>query len=85
MTTGTVTRLVEGRGFGFIDNPSGKDVFFHYTQLNGVDFQALKEGETVSYRVGFGAKGFEAKDIRPYKGNLELYTDKLHLRSLRFK
>jgi CspA family cold shock protein len=80
MTTGTLKRVVEGRGFGFIGNPSGKDVFFHYTQLDGVDFEALKEGQNVSYRLGLGAKGFEAKDIRPYKGNLELYTADLHLR-----
>ena len=80
MTTGTVTRLVEGRGFGFINNPSGKDVFFHYTQLDGINFETLKEGQNVSYRLGLGVKGFEAKDIRLYKGNLELYTDGLRLR-----
>jgi cold shock protein len=80
MTTGMVMRVIEGRGFGFINNPSGKDVFFHYTQLDGIDFEALKEGQNVSYKVGLGAKGFEAKDIRLYKGDLDLYNSKLHLR-----
>jgi CspA family cold shock protein len=67
MTTGTVTRLVVDRGFGFIGNSTGKDIFFHYTQLDGIKFQALKEGQNVSYRVGLGAKGFEAKDVKLYK------------------
>jgi CspA family cold shock protein len=70
MTTGTVTRLVEDRGFGFIGNNSGKDVFFHYTQLDGIKFQTLKEGQYVCYRVGLGAKGFEAKDIKLYKATV---------------
>jgi cold shock protein len=70
MTTGTVTRLVEDRGFGFIGNNSGKDVFFHYTQLDGINFQTLKEGQYVLYRVGLGVKGFEAKDIKPFKATV---------------
>jgi CspA family cold shock protein len=64
MTTGTVRRLVEDRGFGFIGNNSGKDIFFHYSQLDGIKFQTLREGQNVCYRVGLGAKGFEARDIR---------------------
>lgn len=64
MTTGTVTRLVVDKGFGFIGNSSGKDIFFHYTQLDGVAIQALREGQNVSYKVGLGAKGFEARDIK---------------------
>jgi cold shock protein len=70
MTTGTVRLLVEDRGFGFIGNNCGKDVFFHYTQLDGIKFQALKEGQNVLYRVGLGAKGFEAKDIKLYRDSL---------------
>ena len=70
MTTGTVRRLVEDRGFGFIGNNSGKDIFFHYSQLDGIKFQTLKEGQYVCYRVGLGAKGFEAKDIKLYKASV---------------
>jgi CspA family cold shock protein len=66
MTTGTVRRLVENRGFGFIGNESGKDIFFHYTQLDGIKFQTLREGQNVCYRVGLGAKGLEAKDVKLY-------------------
>ena len=64
MTIGTVRRLVEDRGFGFIGDNSGQDIFFHYSQLEGINFQMLREGQNVSYRVGLGAKGFEARDIR---------------------
>ena len=67
MTTGTVRRLVEDRGFGFIGNNSGKDIFFHYTQLDGIKFQTLREGQNVSYRVGLGSKGFEARDIKLFQ------------------
>ncbi len=67
MTTGTVRRLVENRGFGFIGDGRGRDIFFHYTQLDGIKFQTLKEGQYVTYRVGLGTKGFEARDVRPYK------------------
>jgi cold shock protein len=70
MTSGTVRLLVEDRGFGFIGNNNGKDIFFHYTQLDGIKFQTLKEGQNVLYRVGLGAKGFEAKDIKPYRDSL---------------
>jgi CspA family cold shock protein len=70
MTTGTVRLLVEDRGFGFIGNDSGRDIFFHYTHLDGVKFQNLKEGQNVLYRVGLGAKGFEARDVKPYRDSL---------------
>ena len=64
MTTGVVRRLIEDRGFGFVSNSSGKDIFFHYSQLDGIKFNSLHEGQSVSYRVGLGVKGFEARDIR---------------------
>ena len=60
-----VIRLLDGeRGFGFVSSNSGKDIFFHYSQLQGVKFQTLKKGQSVSYKVGLGDKGFVAKDIK---------------------
>ncbi len=60
-----VIRLLDGeRGYGFVSNHSGKDIFFHYSQLQGVKFQALKKGQNVSYKVGLGDKGFVAKDVK---------------------
>jgi CspA family cold shock protein len=64
MTNGVI-RLVDGeRGYGFVSSNSGRDIFFHYSEVHGVEFQTLKKGQTVSYRVGLGDKGFIAKDIR---------------------
>jgi CspA family cold shock protein len=64
MTSGII-RLLDGeRGYGFVSNASGKDIFFHYSELQGIKFQTLKKGQSVSYRVGLGEKGFIAKDIR---------------------
>jgi cold shock protein len=67
MTNGTVRRVVEKHGYGFLGNNSGKDIFFHYSQLDGVKFQALKEGQNVTYKVALGSKGLEARDIRLLK------------------
>ncbi len=64
MTTGVVKTLVGGHGYGFVSSNAGKDIFFHYSQLQGVKFDALKEGQSVIYRVGLGDKGFVAKDIK---------------------
>lgn len=69
MTTGVVRHLVGGRGFGFIGRNGGKDIFFHYTQLQDVKFQTLREGQNVSYKVGLGAKGFVAKDVKLCKSS----------------
>ena len=64
MTKGVIRRLVDERGFGFVSNSAGRDIFFHYSQLEGVNSRILKEGQSVSYRVGLGAKGLIAKDIK---------------------
>jgi CspA family cold shock protein len=65
MTNGTIQRVIDGRGFGFISNGSGRDIFFHFSELIGVKFQSLREGQKLAYRVGLGAKGLIAKDVRP--------------------
>ena len=64
MTQGVIRLLVEERGFGFVSNDSGKDIFFHHSELEGVKFKRLKEGQLVSYRVGLGEKGLVAKEIK---------------------
>ncbi len=68
MTTGVVRRLVGEHGYGFVSSTAGKDIFFHYTQLQGINFKSLKEGQTVAYKVGLGEKGFIAKEIKPVSG-----------------
>lgn len=64
MTRGIIRRLVDERGFGFLSSSTGKDIFFHYSELDGASSQIIKEGQSVSYRVGLGAKGLIAKDVK---------------------
>ena len=68
MTTGVVKRLVGEHGYGFVSSTVGKDIFFHYSQLQGIKFQSLKEGQSVVFKVGLGEKGFVAKEIKPTQG-----------------
>jgi len=65
MTTGVVKYLVGDHGYGFVSSNAGKDIFFHHSQLQGVEFQSLKEGQSVVYKVGLGDKGFVAKEVKP--------------------
>jgi CspA family cold shock protein len=45
------------RGYGFIHTEEGKDFFFHQSQLQGVDYSAIKEGQEVEYEAGTGRGG----------------------------
>jgi len=63
MTEGTIKKLTD-KGFGFIDNGSGKDMFFHMSNLEGVQFDDLQEGQRVEYTEGQGPKGPRAENVR---------------------
>jgi CspA family cold shock protein len=64
MAEGTIKRLTD-RGFGFIDMGSGKDLFFHSNSLEGVSFDELREGQSVSFTEGQGPKGPCAENVKP--------------------
>ena len=64
MAEGIVKRLTD-RGFGFIDTGSGKDIFFHSSDLEGVSYEELQEGQRVSYTEGRGPKGPRAENVKP--------------------
>ena len=64
MAEGTITRLTD-KGFGFIDTGSDKDMFFHSSDLEGVSYDELREGQHVSYTEGLGPKGPKAENVRP--------------------
>ena len=64
MAEGTIKRLTD-RGFGFIDTGSDKDMFFHMSNLEGVEFDQLYEGQRVSYTEGHGPKGPRAENVKP--------------------
>jgi len=64
MAEGTIKRLMD-KGFGFIDTGSDKDIFFHSSNLDGVSFSELREGQRVSYTEGRGPKGPRAENVTP--------------------
>ena len=64
MAEGTIKRLTD-KGFGFIDDGSDKDMFFHMSNLEGVTFEELHEGQRVSYTEGRGPKGPRAENVKP--------------------
>jgi CspA family cold shock protein len=63
MAEGTIKRLTD-KGFGFISNDSGTDLFFHMSAVEGVQFSELREGQKVSYNEGRGPKGPRAENVR---------------------
>ena len=64
MPEGTIKRLTD-RGFGFIDIGSDQDIFFHSSDLEGVSYEELQEGQRVSYTEGRGPKGPRAENVKP--------------------
>ena len=64
MAEGTIKRLTD-KGFGFIDDGTDKDMFFHMSNLEGVSFEELHEGQSVTYTAGQGPKGPRAENVRP--------------------
>ena len=63
MAEGTIKKLTD-KGFGFNDTGNGKDMFFHMSNLDGVQFDDLEEGQSVSYEPGQGPKGPRAENVR---------------------
>ncbi len=63
MHTGTIKKLVRDRGFGFISDTDGREVFFHQSSLVGVTFDALKEDESVEFEVEKSDKGPRAVNV----------------------
>ena len=64
MPTGTVKWFDSKKGFGFILNPDGKDVFVHFSSIEGDGFRSLKDGEQVEYEEQQGEKGLLAKGVK---------------------
>jgi len=63
MAEGTIKRLTD-KGFGFIDAGTGQDMFFHMSNLEGVAFEELREGQRVSFTEGQGPKGPRAENVQ---------------------
>ena len=63
MAEGTIKRLTD-KGFGFIDTGTNQDMFFHSSNLEGVSYDELREGQRVEYTEGRGPKGPRAENVR---------------------
>lgn len=62
---GTVKWFNEAKGYGFIAQPGGEDVFVHYTAIQGSGFRTLTEGQVVEFEVVEGPKGKQAANVTP--------------------
>ncbi|MBI3392211.1 MAG: cold-shock protein [Nitrospirae bacterium] len=64
MARGTVKWFNDAKGFGFIAQEGGKDVFVHFSAIQGDGFKTLVEGDTVEFEVTQGPKGPQASNVR---------------------
>jgi CspA family cold shock protein len=65
MVTGTVKWFDSKKGFGFIQgNEDGKDIFVHYTSIEGDGFRSLKDGESVEFELVSSDKGLQAHHVK---------------------
>ncbi|MEX2293096.1 MAG: cold-shock protein [Acidimicrobiales bacterium] len=64
MATGTVKFFNNDKGYGFITQEGGPDVFVHFSNIEGDGFKSLEEGQRVEFEVAPGRKGDEATGVR---------------------
>lgn len=71
MTNGTVKWFNNKKGFGFIKQDNGPDIFVHYSSINSEGFKSLKEGDLVRFEVKDGEKGPAALNVTLESANEE--------------
>ena len=64
-TKGTVKWFNETKGFGFIEREDGRDVFVHFSSIQGDGFKTLADGQKVEFNVTDGQKGPQAENVVP--------------------
>ena len=63
MAVGKVKWFDGKKGYGFIEQEGGKDVFVHFSNISGSGFRTLEDGETVEFEVVEGEKGLQARNV----------------------
>ena len=64
MPTGTVKWFNDAKGFGFIAQEGGKDVFVHFSAIASTGFRSLAEGDQVEFEIVEGPKGLQAANVK---------------------
>jgi len=64
LAQGTVKWFSDQKGYGFIEQDDGEDIFVHHSEIQGTGFKTLSEGDSVSFEVGAGRKGPAAQNVR---------------------
>ena len=63
MATGTVKWFNGGKGYGFISQEGGQDVFVHFSAIQGDGYRSLNEGQEVEFALVEGPKGLQAEEV----------------------
>ena len=64
MVNGTVKWFNDSKGFGFLEQEGGEDVFVHFSAIQGEGFKSLSEGDKVTFEVTKGPKGLQAANVK---------------------
>lgn len=64
-TIGIVKWFNNAKGFGFIEQEQGDDIFVHFRSIRGDGFRSLDDGQKVEFKVVNGEKGLQAEDVEP--------------------
>ena len=64
MAQGIVKWFSDHKGYGFIEQDNGEDIFVHHSEICGSGFKSLSEGDHVTFDIGQGKKGLAAQNVR---------------------